>query len=651
VLRAFLRAVAAGAAGAAAGVLLLLPVYGSRAGLALEMNRDLPAFTSGFHPIERDGDRTFVWTSGRAVVRLAGVDRRTDWTCTVHVRGARGPEQPMPSLTLIADDGERQTVALDNEFRDVAITFRARPAQPGLTLAAEVAPVFVPGPGDPRTLGAQVDWLRCDPAGRARPPSAVLAGAALATGAIAAAAALAGAPFVLLLAATAVMAAGVVTLLVTGNGAFGAYPSQLASMALVAAVALVVAAWLPWLRSRAPLSRAAVAAVAMSATIACLKLAALSHPAKPIVDAVFQAHRLGWVLAGRYFFTQPLPDGVQFPYAIGLYVVAAPWASVVTDHVLLLRAVVVVAEAMAGLLLYAVVVRGFGDRLAALLAVVLFHVVPIPFVVIGNANLTNAFAQAVAVMALAAVALAAPDGSRSRRAMSALLMMGATALAFLSHVGTIVALGGVLATTALAYLVFGGRSLRRPAVTIIGAALVAAVLAVGVYYRHFDEVIDRFVERVRATESAAVIAPDVPADAPAVLVRPLTWAERAADAARQTVAHVGWPVLALAGVGAWRVWRSGWRGPVPLVVLAWVAAWVGMSIAGTLTRVDTQYQRYAAEFIGRIALACYPAAAILGGLGAAALWRARARHWQIAALVLMAAAVAAGIGMWRAWLA
>src|SRR5690606_6411616 len=183
------------------------------------MNRDLPAFASGFHPIERDGERTFVWTSGRAVVRLAGVDRRTDWTCTVHVRGARGPEQPMPSLTLVADDGERRTVGLDNEFRDVAIAFRARPAEPGLTLAAEVAPVFVPGPGDPRTLGAQVDWLRCDPAGRARPPWPAVSSAAVATGAIAAAVALAGAPLVLLLELIAVTAAGVVTLLVTGNGA------------------------------------------------------------------------------------------------------------------------------------------------------------------------------------------------------------------------------------------------------------------------------------------------------------------------------------------------------------------------------------------------------------------------------------------------
>lgn len=650
-LRALVRAVAVCAAGAAAGLVLFVPAHASRAGLRLEMNRDLPGFASGFHPVERDGDRTFVWTSDRAVVRLAGVDRRVDWTCTLRIRGARGPEHPMPSVTLTTDDGDSQTTALDNEFRDVGIVFSAREGRPGLVLTAEVTPTFVPGPGDPRALGAQVDWLRCEPAGRAWPPPSAMRAASVATGALAAAMALAGTPLVLLLALTAAAAGGAATLLATANGAFGGYPAQLTAIAVTAGVALVVAAWLPRLRSRAPLSAGALVALSMSAVFACLKLAALTHPAKPLVDAVFQAHRLAWVLSGRYFFTQPLPDGVQFPYAIGLYVVASPLASIVTDHVLLLRTVVVAAEAVAGLFLYAMVVRGFGDRLAGLLALVLFHVVPIPFVVIGNANLTNAFAQAVAVMAVASAALAKPDGVGGRWAASALLLTAATTLAFLSHVSTIVLLAGVLGAVAAGYLLFGGSSLRRPALTIVGATLVAVVMAVGLYYRHFDEVLDRFVERVGAPRPAEVVVPDAPVDAPAILVRPLAWSERASDAARQTVAHVGWPVLALAVVGAWRVRRSDWRRQVPLVVAAWTVAWAAMTVGGTLTRVDTQYQRYAAEFIGRIALACYPAAAILGGLGAAALWRARPRWWSVAACILVAFALATGIGMWRAWLA
>jgi hypothetical protein len=44
-----------------------------------------------------------------------------------------------------------------------------------------------------------------------------------------------------------------------------------------------------------------------------------------------------------------MPSGVEFPYAIGLYVTAAPWASLTRDHVLLLRVVVARAHVLAAL--------------------------------------------------------------------------------------------------------------------------------------------------------------------------------------------------------------------------------------------------------------------------------------------------------------
>src|SRR4030095_7302320 len=74
-----------------------------------------------------------------------------------------------------------------------------------------------------------------------------------------------------------------------------------------------------------PLTTAARIGIAISAVALYVKLAALLHPSKLVIDAVFQAHRLEWVLTGRYFFTQTMPSGVQFPYAIALYVFAAPW--------------------------------------------------------------------------------------------------------------------------------------------------------------------------------------------------------------------------------------------------------------------------------------------------------------------------------------
>src|SRR4029453_15971721 len=67
-----------------------------------------------------------------------------------------------------------------------------------------------------------------------------------------------------------------------------------------------------------------------------------------IVDALFQGDRLEWVLSGRYYFTQTMPDGVRFPYAIALYVFSMPWTYFTRDYVTLLRIVVCAAGAPGG---------------------------------------------------------------------------------------------------------------------------------------------------------------------------------------------------------------------------------------------------------------------------------------------------------------
>ena len=140
---------------------------------------------------------------------------------------------------------------------------------------------------------------------------------------------------------------------------------------------------------RRPVSSATRVALAYSAAALYLLLLALLHPSKTVVDAVFHAHRLEAVRAGHYFFTQPMPDGVAFPYAIALYVVSLPWMAVMRDHVALLRIVVCTAHVLTGLLLYAAVVGRWQDRLTGVLAVVLWSLVPQWFVVVGNANLTR----------------------------------------------------------------------------------------------------------------------------------------------------------------------------------------------------------------------------------------------------------------------
>ena len=117
-------------------------------------------------------------------------------------------------------------------------------------------------------------------------------------------------------------------------------------------------------------------AVTFSAGALFLQLLALLHPAKPIVDALFHAHRFEDVLAGRLYFTQLSTSATPFPYAIGLYLFAAPWAFLTANHVALLRVVVSTFEVLAGGLLYTVVVKTWGNRLAAAIAVALFILVP-----------------------------------------------------------------------------------------------------------------------------------------------------------------------------------------------------------------------------------------------------------------------------------
>jgi hypothetical protein len=648
-MRATFRATAFAVFGAAAGALFLLGFHRTHAAIAFEMERDLPAITSGFHPLEREGERSFVWTSDRAVVRLAGLDRDVEWACRVHARAPRPAGHPPAALRMSYDGTGGGEFPLGNEYGDAAIVIPARTGRPGLTLTLTVAPTFVPGGGDPRTLGAQVDRLVCEPATAAWPPAAAWQGV-VAVGVFGLALGIVAAPLTLAAVVLLAVAGGLAWLLSIQAGAFGTYPS-LASWAIIgAAGTLAAGASLPRLWGRARLSATALAALTLTCAFAALKLAALAHPAKATVDALFQAHRLDWVLAGRYFFTQPLPDGVVFPYAIGLYVIAAPWAALVTDHVLLLRIVVVAADAAAGLFLYALVARGLADRAAGVIAVALFHLAPIPFVVVGNGNLTNAFAQSAALMAVACAMLVVPASRRRDGIVGTLVVASLTALAFLSHVSTVMLLAATLGVIAGGLFIFGDRALRGAAIRLAVAATIAAIAAVALYYRHFGDVFAEFVSRVGAV-SADATATAEDAGSPAILARQLTLYERSAAGARETAASIGWMLLVLSGAGLWRLVREGWRRPGSLFVLGWTLAWAGLLAWATLTRVDTQYQRYALELVGRINLACYPLAAALAGLGAVKLWRTR--HPVARALVLLCvlAAVAAGADMWRGWTA
>lgn len=637
--------------GALAGSLCLLMASTLRPGFALEMDRNLPRTVApGFHGSERAGTLTFIWTDGGAALRLTGLDRRLPWQCEFRLRGG-GPDLSRTIVEISADGTRLARERARAEFEDIRVGIPPRD-RAGLTLGIVSSPTFVPGPQDRRRLGVQVDRIACAPTERGivLPPRRALRAAAVAGAAFGVAVALSGASLGAIVLTVALVGGGSALLLSSGLAPYGEYPDHVASFAAWIA-ALAFTSW--WLLARASGQRpggAATFVLVFAAGALYLKILGLLHPSKPVVDALFHAHRLEWVLGGRYYFTQPMPSGVSFPYAIGLYVFAMPWTLITSDYMSLLRIIVSASEVLSGLLLYPLIVRIWGDRLTAAAAVVLFNVVPLPYQLIGNANMTNAFGQSVALVTLV-VATLWPLTFRHPARLAGLCLLAS--LAFLSHISTFAQLLVALMSLAVLYLWRGDRDQRLMALPIGAATVLAGALAVGLYYGHFVDVY-RNALRIRGTAAAATTitavdasSPDAGATAPARQVDARLVA-RVRDALDLTMTLTGWPLLVLAGAGAWRLRADRARDRLVLLLGALGIVYVVFVGVGVVPRVDAPFLRYAAEFIGRVVLTTYPAVVVLASRGAVWAWR-RDPVTRAAAVVLIGLAMAEGFRNWSAW--
>ena len=652
-VRFFVGAALAAALGALVGAAGLALAYRASPAVTLPLDRAAPRVLTGFHGLERSGDLTFAWTGPTATVRLPGVDRGVAWRCAVRLRGARAPGVTQPTVSIDVDGVPAARVTASNVFEDIAVEVPAvvppGRAVEGLGLTITSTPTFVPGTGDRRELGVQVDHIACAPAGQVGwPPRRALMMAGLATASIAVAAVALGAPVWLALLAACAVGVAQAWMLAHGLALYTPGLDRVPWLAGVpAAMAALSGAGIAW-RSGRGASAEARFALAYSAIVLYLLLLALLHPSKAIVDAQFHAHRLEWVHAGRYFFTQPMPDGVAFPYAIALYVVASPWMAITRDHVALLRIVVCTAHVLAGLLLYVAVARRWKDPLAGALAVVLWSLVPQWFVVVGNANLTGAFAQSMATATLLTAAILELG---RRDAWSVAVLFTLASVAFLSHVGTFPLLFVTMLLVAAVCWWRGTQDERVPAGWIAAATLAAAVFAVVTYYGHFAEVY-KSLDRVTG-RATAVATPVTPVAEPVMSpsrepVTPQVWT-RGATAAGLTLRAVGWPIALLWLLGAWRVlaWRQ--RDRLTLALLAWFAtcaAFVGFAV---LAPVEARFYRYTVEFIGRVVYATWPAAIVVAAAGGAWAWRAGSMG-RLASALLVAAAVWVGGLSWWNWI-
>jgi hypothetical protein len=376
------------------------------------------------------------------------------------------------------------------------------------------------------------------------------------------------------------------------------------------------------------------------------------------VDALFHAHRFDGVLAGRFYFTQLSTSATPFPYAIGLYLFAAPWSWMTDDHVTLLRIVVVAADVLASALLYVLIVRAWGDRLAGAVAIALSSLVPLWYLIVGSANLTNAFGQSVSTVTIVAAVIWAKRRGWAGRLVGLTLL---ATLGLLCHVSTFALLLTMLVAVAFLYWWKGGPLLRPAARSVLMAALAATVLSTALYWGHFGP-LQRRGSRCAAALSARLAPVDAAtarADAAATDKAPVRGGVfvplhlRAVGALRQTVVNVGWPILILALAGVWRVWRgpSPGSGPDPLALALGAMGLTCLLFLAfaVLTAVDVQYQQDAWEFIGRVELLTYPASVVLAARGA--VWaRGAGPALRLASVGLLAAAAFLGLRAWFGWL-
>jgi len=209
------------------------------------------------------------------------------------------------------------------------------------------------------------------------------------------------------------------------------YPARAPVLAAVLVVGAVLGIWIAGRIRGAPLGPLARTAVGVSALACYLKLLILLHPSMPVGDGLFHAHRFEQVLRGELYFASLAPGSFAFPYPVLLYLAAAPF-SVLTDgsadRIALLRIVVSAADAGAALLVYWLVVRTLADARIALASVVWYHVLPVTAWIMTWGNLTNAFAQAWFVAALALIAALPVDWRRPRTVVAVSVVAAAAKL-------------------------------------------------------------------------------------------------------------------------------------------------------------------------------------------------------------------------------
>jgi hypothetical protein len=600
--------------GAALGA-AMLAVFFAGSSILITFDTDPPRLVSGVFPVERDAqtELTFAWTGPDMTIRIPGLDRSREWTMDVRARAARSDPAANPVLTFYADGLRIDEHPSPSALETMRVVIPARPQRPrGAIVRMDVSTTVVPGPNDARVLGVMVDEVKIAPAGFGWPPRDAVVSAALGAAALTGAIALI-APVFAAAGAALVIGAGQAALLARGFAPYTSYPADSAQAAIwIAAGVVLIALWIRRKDAR-PLA-AGRFVIAFSAAALFLKLLVLLHPQMPVGDAMFHAHKFQGVLAGNLYFTSIAPGNYTFPYPPGFYLFAAAFARLVARgaaDMTLLRVVALTVDVVAGATLYVAVRRIWNDAWTGAVAVVIYQMLPLDFRIFTVGNLTNAFAQSIAVFAF--VILAAGRIDRILSANAALLTL-VLAAAFMSHTSTFPLLFGSCVFIAILLRSKGDRDLRRLSVVVAVATVLATALAIGLYYAHFGETYRAEFSRIR-TETVSA-APDAGG-------RDL--ATRARSVPGYLQSYLGLGALMLAAFGAWDLYRRSARDRLTLATTGWALSCLVFLVIGILTPVDMRHY-----------LASIPVIAIAGASGASALCRQRrARTAAIALLIVI----------------
>lgn len=611
--------------------------------LPFDLDRELPAsIATGFYAPEQAPDgMTFAWTATTATIRLEKIDRHVPWVVRIRFgRGGRPSNAPQATAVFSIDGVERARAVAPPRLSGLELEAPAAQGR-GLTLSIGTDRTFVPGPHDTRALGVVIDEIDIEARGAPYPPSGVTLATAIAGGALGLCLGGIGLPA---LATSLMLTAGAVLngwLMRMGSAVYQP-PSEAAARTAVGFALVMVVVWAiaSRVRRRQP-SLSARLAVAATMLFGCAKILLILHPDMPVGDTIFHVNRLKRVLQASYYFTSAAPGG-EFPYPIALYVLAS-WVRWSTDDWgTLLRTMAALGDACAGFALWAGVTAAWRAPGLAFVALVLYHLTPAGFQVLGTAYLTNAFGQSMAVCALAAL-VALPNRPSPGLLIAALI---ATLVAFLSHFSTFLILAGILAFTAGLYAVAGDAAAKRSVRLVSIVAGCALVGSIALFYGHFGESYREMAARLggqsaSVTSTAAVVA-EVPEQKREA--HQTTWApgwiplhNRIAAVPGYIGKYLGWGLVVLAVIGGWRQARRGARDPLSLMLWAWTGTCAVFFVLGVLTPIDLRYY-----------LALFPALTVLAARAVTDGWQAgpSARLWIG---LVFAWVVWTGASYWLAW--